>query len=136
MINILIRITAEGAKAAAPHVARHAHHLVRHAHHVVRHVARLLFPKLAGGASAGAVGSGLGVRHVRGGKGVPTGTHHTPVKPHARSNTSTEVEHFAEGTAEEIVAAEGLTRGGKAVYREIRKVRHEGPGESAQPAAA
>ncbi len=129
MINILIRIIAEGTKAAAPHVARHAHHVVRHA---TEHVAPLLIPKLAtGGASAGAVGGAARLGQVRA-KGVHTAVSHVPAKPHVSPGTGAKVAHFAE----EIVAAEGLTRGGKVVVRKVRKAGHEGPGEAAQPTAA
>jgi hypothetical protein len=133
MISILIRIIAEGAKAAAPHVARHAHHVVRPA---TGHVAPLLIPKLAtGGASAGAVGGAVRAGQVKA-KGVHTAASHVPAKPHVSPSTGARVAHFAEGTAEEIVAAEGLTRGGKAVVRKVREARHEGPDEAARPSAA
>jgi hypothetical protein len=129
MISILIRIIAEGTKAAAPHVARHSHH-------VVRHVAPLLFPKLAtGGASAGAVGGAARLGQVKA-KGVHHAASHVPTRPHVSASSSRGLVRFAEGTAEEVVAAEGLTRGGKVVVRKVREARREGPGESAEPTAA
>jgi hypothetical protein len=133
MISILIRIIAEGAKAAAPHVARNAHHVVRH---TTEHVAPLLIPKLAtGGASAGAVGGAARLGQVKA-KGVHHAASHVPARPHVSPSSSRGLVRFAEGTAEEIVAAEGLTRGGKVVVRKVREARHEGPGESVEPTAA
>jgi len=136
MINILIRIIAEGTKAAAPHVAPHAHHVVRHAHHVVRHVAPLLVPKIAaGGASAGAVTGVARGAQIKG-KAIHAATSGISAQPHVSASTATTVAHLAERTAEEVVAAEGLTYGGKTVVRKVREAQHGDPDEAAQPTTA
>lgn len=131
MINILIRIIAEGTKAAAPHVAKGAHHVVRHA---TEHVAPLLIPKLAtGGASAGAIGAAR-LGQVKA-KGAQAATSHVPAKPHISASPAAGVEPFAKG-AGEIVAGEAASYGGVAAIRKVRKARHKGPGEAAEPTAA
>ena len=133
MINILIRIIAEGAKAAAPHVARHAHHVVRPA---AGHVAPLLIPKVAtGGASAGAVAGAARAGQVKV-KGIHAAASHVSARPHVSPSTAARVAHFAEDTAEETVAAEGLALGGKAVVRKVREAQRQGPDEAGQPITA
>jgi hypothetical protein len=133
MINILIRIIAEGAKAAAPHVARHAHHVVRPA---AGHVTPLLIPKIAtGGASAGAVAGVARGAQIKG-KAIHAAASGAAAQPHVSSSTARTVAHFAESTAEETVAAEGLALGGKAVVKKARAARHQGPDEAAQPITA
>jgi hypothetical protein len=109
MIQILIGIVVESAKAAAPHVARQAHHAVPQlAPHVTRHVVgqvpNLVTRAAAPAGAAGAAGAGTGrASHAA----------HAAAKAAKVASTAHKVEHVAENLGGEAVLGEALHLGYK-----------------------
>jgi hypothetical protein len=116
MIQILIRIVVESAKAAAPHVARQAHHAVPQlAPHVTRHVVgqvpNLVTRAAAPAGAAGAAGAGTGrASHAA----------HTAAKAAKVASTAHKVEHVAENLGGEAVLGEALHLGYKTATKKVR----------------
>lgn len=115
MIQILIRIVVESAKAAAPHVARQAHHAVPQlAPHVTRHVVgqvpNLVTRAAAPAGAAGAAGAGTGrASHAA----------HTAAKAAKVASTAHKVEHVAENLGGEAVLGETLHLGYKTATKKM-----------------
>jgi hypothetical protein len=114
MIQILIRIVVESAKAAAPHVARNAHHAVPQlAPHVTRHVAsqvpNLVTRTAAPAGAAGAAGAGTRASHAA----------HSAAKATKVASTAHKVEHVAENLGGEAVLGETLHLGYKTAAKKI-----------------
>ena len=128
MIQIVIRIVHEGAKAAAPHVVRHA-----------RHVAPLLLPKLATRAApAGAVGGAIRLGQLKAKAAHSAASAPSVhVKPHPVSpGTAVKVEHFGEGLAADAALGELAGLGIKAAAKKIGGAGHKGAASPATGPAA
>jgi hypothetical protein len=118
MIQILIRIVVESAKAAAPHVARQAHHAVPQlAPHVTRHVVgqvpNLVTRAAAPAGAAGAAGAGTG----RASHAAHTAAKAAKVAKVA--STAHKVEHVAENLGGEAVLGEALHLGYKTATKKV-----------------